>query len=94
MNELIVPPAAQSGRAAVELLRAWVVDGSLHCTLAPEVWDEPANWGIMLADVARHVANALAERESVDPQPILASIAELFNAELTSPTDEPSGYFA
>jgi hypothetical protein len=57
------------------------------------VWEEPANWGIMLADVARHVANALEETRGLDKRTTLLAIAELFNAELSSPTDDPSGFF-
>ncbi len=50
--------------------------------------------GLVLADVARHVANALRDASGEDPQVTVAKIRELFNAELADPTDEPTGSFS
>ena len=43
-------------------------------------------WGLLLADVARHAANAYAN-EGSDPMVVLARIREMFDAEMFEPTD-------
>jgi hypothetical protein len=48
---------------------------------------------ILLADVARHVANALAEEMGLSREDSIQRIRELFNAEMDRPTDKPSGHF-
>jgi hypothetical protein len=43
---------------ATEVLRVWAQDdGQLVVALIPS-WEEPEAWGVVLADVARHVARA------------------------------------
>lgn len=92
--ELLIPPAAHEDDAATEMVRAWVVDKALHCTLQMGVWKDPGAWGILLADLARHVANAHHESEGRDVRDSLARIREAFEAEMNAPTDSPSGEFA
>jgi len=53
-DALHVPPAALE-RGGVEIVRAVVVDGALHVSLRP-AFDDPQAWGMLLADVARHVS--------------------------------------
>lgn len=91
-RDLSVPAEVAKDPKASEVLRAWVANGGLVCSLRPEIWDEPANWGILLADVARHVANAVNELNGSDPDVTLAAIQDYFNRELDDPTDEASGY--
>ena len=91
--ELIVPREVLADSAAQEIMRAWVANGGLVCSLRPTTWDDAGNWGIALADLARHVANAVHEHRGDDPTATIKRIQELFNAELDSPTDSPSGYF-
>lgn len=92
-RELLIPPAALDDPKSGELLRAWIANHGLHCTLNVHVWDDAGNWGIMLADVARHVANAKHDLDGSDRHEIVRRIRELFDAELDSPTDKPSGDF-
>jgi len=47
--------------------------------------------GIMLADLARHVANAYQHDVGLDQLKTLRRIKAALDAELGSPTDEPSG---
>jgi hypothetical protein len=91
--ELIVPREVLEDPRAQEIVRAWVADDGLVCNLRPTIWDDAGNWGIALADLARHVANAVHEHRGIDPVVTTNRIRELFNAELESPTDTPSGYF-
>ncbi|WP_444907052.1 DUF5076 domain-containing protein [Microbulbifer sp. SSSA008] len=93
-KELIAPPSASEAENATEILRSWIIDGKLHCSLLPTIWeDSPETWGILLADVAGHVSNALSETTGKEKEEILQQIKELFVAELSSPTDEPDGEF-
>jgi hypothetical protein len=92
-GELLIPPEAHGDARAVEVLRAWIVNGGLHCSLKPSIWPEPGNWGILLADVARHVADAFQRESGQSPIESLERIRLAFQAELDSPTDKPAGAF-
>jgi hypothetical protein len=94
-NELSVPPSARSDAKAMELIRAWAAHGGLHCSLSVDNWgeNERLGCGILLSDVARHVANALNEQKGWDKAETIREIRRVFNAELDSPTAEPSGEF-
>lgn len=92
-HALIIPDAATKDPDSREMVRAWVANKALHCSLQVGVWKEPAAWGILLADIARHVGNAHAEMDGRDRAATVAAIRKLFNAELDKPTDEPKGGF-
>ncbi len=79
--------------AAKEVLRAWIVDGGLVCSLLPTAWDKSATWGILLADVARHVADGVHGATGSSKEDTLREIWQLFNSELGYPTDVPTGRF-
>jgi hypothetical protein len=55
--------------------------------------DEPGAWGTILADAARHIANALAESENLDRSETLQKIQQALAKELGSPTSTASGEF-
>ncbi len=93
LRELIIPPAAIDDENASEVLRAWLAHEQLFCVLNPEGFEDVGSWGILLADVARHIANGLAEARGLDKEESLQRITELFKAELDRPTDEPTGHF-
>lgn len=65
-RELPVPDEADDAAAAHEVVRGWLIDNRLVCSLFPSAFDDPAIWGVLLADVAHHIANALAESEGAD----------------------------
>ena len=92
-GELILPPEAREDPDAGEVLRAWVINGALQCSLRPTIWEEPGNWGLLLADVARHVASALREHSGLPAGESLAAIRAAFEAELDHPTDDTTGEF-
>lgn len=77
----------------MEVLRAWVANEGLVCAVRPETWEDATAWGIVLADVARHVANAVQELKGDDPAATVARIRAVFNSELSEPTDTPTGRF-
>ncbi|MDQ2856933.1 MAG: DUF5076 domain-containing protein [Acidobacteriota bacterium] len=92
-RELAVPPVAAASSNSVEILRAWQVNDSLHVSLKPDAWKEPQAWGLVLADIARHVADALRLTSGLNVDDTLDEIRYMFNAELLNPTDEPTGGF-
>jgi hypothetical protein len=86
------PPAATRDKASFELLRVWIADGGQHVSLRAGTWEDPFAWGIVLADLARHIVNAEAiHRTDVDEEEFLGRMLEGFQAEIDSPTDEPEG---
>jgi hypothetical protein len=86
------PPAAAKDKAAFELLRVWVAEQGQHVSLRSGTWEDPFAWGIVLADLARHVVNAEAmHRKGLDKDAFLERMLEGFHAEIESPTDEPEG---
>ena len=56
-----------------EVLRAAVVDDDLHVSLA-NVFDQPEVWGVMLADIARHIADMYARHAGLDRADALARV--------------------
>ncbi len=94
-RELTVPPGAQTASDATEVVRAWIANKGLHCSLLTDAWgdNEAIFWGILLSDVARHVADAIGKTHGTPPQETLAIIREHFNSELDAPTAETTGTF-
>jgi hypothetical protein len=92
-RQLIVPPEVHDDPEAAEVVRAWIAHGDLHCTLKPTIWDDPGNWGILLADLARHVARAFQQHAGKPPDESLARIRAAFAAEMDEPTSAPEGGF-
>src|SRR5215470_17488443 len=84
-DALVIPPTALE-QGGVEVLRAAIVDGGLHVSLR-RAFDDPEAWGMLIADVARHVARIYATENQFREEETLERIRSLFNAELDSPTD-------
>ena len=89
--ELVIPPAAKTDPKATELIRVWAAAGAQHISLNTDAWEDPATWGICLVDLAKLVSDAYHQTKGLDPQQTLARIKEGFDAEWSSPTDEPTG---
>ncbi len=96
-RQLPLPPAAENDPNATEMARTWIAENGLHCVLNVGMWhkdsrhDERHCWGMMLADMARHVANALEEVTGLDRRESVRMIAEAFNTEIARPTSEHRG---
>ena len=80
MNELAPPPKAKDNPTAVELVRAWIVDNGLQCSLNIGGFGEHelTTWGILLSDVARHVANAHQQLNGTAATTILRRVIALY----------------
>src|SRR5690606_13420962 len=81
MDELPVPPGAETATEATEILRAFIVDGGLQVALIP-AFDEPDVWGVLLSDIARHAARAFAEDGDMTEAEAISAIYRMFEAEL------------
>jgi len=57
-DALHIPPTALD-QGGVEVLRAAIVEGGLHVSLR-RAFDDPEAWGMLLADVTRHIARIYA----------------------------------
>jgi hypothetical protein len=90
-RELVIPPAAQNDPKATELVRVWAANGQQHVTISVEAWQDPATWGIVLVDLARHVASYYAENRSLQRDEVLLRIKNMFEAEWQSPSSETKG---
>ena len=86
VSELSPPPDVHQASRAMELARIWIVDKNQQVVLSGNLWDDPASWGLMLVDLARHVANAYKE-QGHDKAEVLVRIREAFDAEWEVPTD-------
>ena len=87
-QELDPPPIATGNPQAVEILRVWAAPNSPQQLVLRMAWKDPGAWGLVLVDVARHAAQAY-KREGRDPAEVLLRIRTLFDAEWSSPTDDP-----
>jgi hypothetical protein len=57
--ELDIPDGVAGAEQSVEVLRAWIADGSLMVSLNADAFgDRVADWGRLLAEIAHHVAKA------------------------------------
>jgi hypothetical protein len=86
------PPVAKRDNASFELLRVWVAEQGQHVSLRSGVWEDAFAWGIVLADLARHIVHAESlARKDVDREAFLARMLQGFEAEIESPTDDAEG---
>jgi hypothetical protein len=91
-KHLDIPPAAARDRASFEVLRVWIAERGQHVSIRSGAWDDPFAWGIVLADLARHIALAhQLEHPDADIDAFAARLLEGFHAEIENPTDEPEG---
>ena len=88
-NQLVIPPAAATDPKAFELVRAWVAQGELHVSMQMGGWDDPTAWGVVLADLVRHVARFYAEQKQLRPEQTIARVRDAMDAELDGEEEAP-----
>ena len=84
-DALHIPPAVLE-HGGVEVLRAVIVDGALHVSLR-RAFDDPEPWGMLIADVTRHIARIYATESSLSQDQVVERVRSIYEAEMDSPTD-------
>jgi uncharacterized protein DUF5076 len=87
-DALHIPPTALE-QGGVEVLRAAIVDGGLHVSLR-RAFDDPEAWGMLIADVTRHVARIYATEDKFREDETIERIRAIYEAEMDAPTDPGS----
>ena len=87
-DALQVPPAAME-QGGTEVLRAVIVGGALHISLR-RAFDDPEAWGMLMADLTRHVARIYATEMNMREEETIARVRGIFDAEMDAPTDPGS----
>jgi hypothetical protein len=85
-KEQPLPPDVMGRDAAIEVLRAFVVDGGLSIAFQ-RAFEEPDMWGMLLVDIARHAARVYAREGDYTEEDALRRIVDMFEAEIARPTD-------
>jgi hypothetical protein len=99
MKVLVVPEPAVRDPDSVEMARVWIAEDGLHCSLNIGMYhestdvDERRAWGTILADMTRHIANALRDAYGLDAEKSIDLIRDAYIAELASPTSDTKGGF-
>ena len=84
-DALHVPPVVLE-QGGVEVLRAVIVDGDLHVSLR-RAFDDPDPWGMLIADVTRHIARIYATESNLSQDQVIDRVRTIFEAEMDQPTD-------
>ncbi|MBA2683716.1 MAG: DUF5076 domain-containing protein [Gemmatimonadaceae bacterium] len=87
-DEMSPPPAASEDPKSFEIARLWVASDEQHVVLRTDVWPDPAAWGIVLADLARHVATAYQRKDGHDVEDVLERVLAGFHAEIDGASSE------
>src|SRR6476620_4308648 len=85
---LHIPPAVLE-QGGVEVLRAVIVDGALHVSLR-RAFDDPDPWGMLLADVTRHIGRIYANESTVSEDQAIERVRLTYEAEMDNPSDPGS----
>jgi len=80
-RELPIPPAAQRSSDAAEIISVWISDGAPSVVVRSGIWDDPASWGILLADILGHIVKAHANTGGIGPDVFRRRVLEGFRAE-------------
>jgi hypothetical protein len=96
-KELPIPTEALTHRS-VEMIRVWLANEQQHVVLNIGFWedrglDERAAWGIVIADMIRHIADAHKAEYGHDGEETVSIIRRAIEAEMANPTSERLGQF-
>ncbi len=80
--ELPIPSTVASDPEAVELARLWVGQERLRVSIRTEALGQPSEWGAVLAELARHLANSYVQSRGVGRTEVLDRIVLGFQTNL------------
>lgn len=99
MNQRPIPEAALRDENAVEMLRVWIAEQRLHCSMKVGMYRETTQiaeeeaWGSILADAAVHLANAIERQYQVPAAQTLVGLRRAFLREIDRPSGNAQGEF-
>jgi uncharacterized protein DUF5076 len=99
MDEQPIPAAAQRDKNSREMLRVWIAEHGLHCSIRVGMYHQSIEvaegraWGLILADVTRHLAAAMENRYQADQGDVIQEIFDNYVKELKKPTAVVKGDF-
>ena len=96
-KELPIPTEALAHRS-VEMIRVWLANDKQHVVLNIGFWesrglDERSAWGLLIADMIHHIANAHKSEYGRDPAETVEIIRRAFEAEMGNATSQRLGEF-
>lgn len=100
MQERSIPSAAKEDPNSVEMLRVWIAQKSLHCSMKVGMYSETTKipeahaWGVILADVTLHLSKALYEMYGTPLQETEQAVFASFSKEIETRTTVASGGFS
>ena len=87
--ELDIPDGVAASREAVELLRAWIADGSMMLSLNADAFgDRVGDWGRLLGEIAHHVARSAHLQGHMKEHEALQALHQGFDAIMS--TNQPT----
>jgi hypothetical protein len=92
-RQLGIPPAADTDRDLVEMIRVWRTSAGLHYRIKLGGWDamdaegEEFIWGGLLSDLINNVADLLHEAHGRDRDDAIRTIRRVLDAELDNPNE-------
>ena len=95
-KQLSRPDAVEKDEYAVEMIRGWIAERGLACSLNLGHWhhnsklDERHAWGVMMADLAREIAIQLEPITDQDPSESLKMVVEAMLSELGNDSSSPA----
>ena len=99
LNERPIPEPALRDPDAIEMLRVWIAEQGLHCSIKVGMYEEIGKgpeehaWGKILADIVRHLANGLERGYARDRDGAMRSIVDAFLEELERESGAVKGGF-
>ena len=102
MRELERPPEIEGDPRATEMIRVWLAHDDLHVSMLLGMWqdadeeeiDERDAWGLLLADVVRHIANGMSQSHGWKPEETIACVRAKFLEDLEDPERIIEGRYA
>jgi len=96
-RELSIPSEAIE-HPSVEMIRVWLANEQQHVVLNIGFWEdrginERNAWGIVLADMVHHIANAHHSEYGHSRDESIRMICDSFEAEMSHPTSARIGSF-
>ena len=90
--ELDIPDGVVEADQAVEVMRAWIGDGSMMLSLNADAFgDHLIDWGRILGEIAHHVARSAKMQGHMNETEALQAVREGFDATMRANQPTMSG---